>query len=299
MKPPAFDYFAPGSVDEALALLAERGAEAKALAGGQSLVQLLNMRLLHPRALVDLNRIPDLAYLRREGETLVVGAMTRQQQAATSDELRASAPLLYEAVNLTAFPAVRSRGTIGGSVANAEPGAQIPLALAMLDGGATVARSGGERAIDAARLFSGERATSLAPDELLIDLRFPVAPADATFAMREYRRGYSGPPLLTASAMLVLGDDGAIRSARLGLHGAEDVPSRLTDQEASLFGVAASDTDEAFQTVAEQAARRVVRADAVLADLPLRRRIARTLLLQVLDDCLRRAAARRPLREVG
>lgn len=297
MKPPAFDYFAPTSVDEALALLAERGAEAKVLAGGQSLVQLLNMRLLHPRALVDLNRIPDLGYLRRDGETLVVGAMTRQQHAATSDELRAAAPLLFEAVNMTAFPTVRNRGTISGSVAHAELGAQIPLALAMLDGEVTVARRGGTRTVHASQLFVGERATSLAPDELLVALRFPVAAQDMVFAMREYRRGYSGPPLLAAAAGLALGDDGTIRAARLGLSGADDVPLRLGEQEAALVG--AKPSDGALRAVAEQAARRVVRADAVLADLALRRRIARTLMLQVLDECLRQTDERRSRPEVG
>jgi len=292
MKPPAFAYVAPRTLDEALTLLAEHGARASVLAGGQSLVQRLNMRAIHPEALVDVNPLAELDYLRDEDGALAIGALARQQRLATSDLVHSACPLLAEAAAMTAFPAVRVRGTLGGTLANAEPGAQLPLALVVLDATVTLASRAGSRTIPARDLIVGDRATSLAPGELLTAVRVPTTPpSTAGAALREYRRGYGGPPLLAVAALLDLDDAGAVRLARLGLSGADDVPLRLDDEVAPLTGTVPTPAD--FARVAERVATHVRRGDPVLADVPLRRRIARALVARALEDAHRRAVARR------
>lgn len=297
MKPPPFAYFAPHTLDEALTLLAEHGARASVLAGGQSLVQRLNMRAVHPEALVDVNPLAELEYIRQGDGALAIGALARQQRLATSELARSACPLLAEAAGVTAFPAVRSRGTLGGSLANAEPGAQLPLALAVMDATVTVARRGGSRTIPIGELIVGDRATSLAPGELLTAVRVPATPPAAGIAMREYRRGYAGPPLLAVAAILDLDDAGAVRLARLGLGGADDIPLRLDAEVAPLVGAVPTAAD--FAAVAERAAGRVRHGDPVLADVPLRRRIVRALVAQTLEDARQRALARRGQAERG
>jgi carbon-monoxide dehydrogenase medium subunit len=283
VKPRPFAYFAPRTLDDALALLAEHGTRALPLAGGQSLVQRLNMRELRPEALVDLNRIPALAGLRRGTEgALIIGAMTRQQRLVTDAEVRAANPALTRIASAVAFPAIRVRGTLGGSVANAEPGAQLPLLLTVLDAQATIARHGSRRVAPVSSLIRGPRATTLAPDELLIELAIPPLAPAAGYALGEFRRGHSGPPLVSVVSVLELDQAGAVRSARLGVSGATEVPLRLSDEEALLIGQPA--TPEVFAAVARAAGERTDAGDPVLADAELRRRAMRALLARSLME---------------
>lgn len=288
MKPPAFAYFAPRTLDEALARLAEQQPRARVLAGGQSLVPLMNMRVVTPEALVDINRVAELDYVREEQGHLVVGALTRQQRLVTSDLVQSVCPLLGEAARHVAFPAIRSRGTLGGSLAHAEPGAQLPLALLLLEASVIAASHGSARcALPIAAFFRGPSRTALAAGELLIEVRIPASAPTAGCAVREYRRGHTGPPLLAVAAVLDLADDGAIRLARLGLAGVDDVPLRLSDEEGALVGNAP--TGALFDAVAVRAAARVRRGDAVLADVPLRQRITGALVARALADSHQRA----------
>ncbi len=296
MKPRAFAYFAPRTLDEALSLLAQHGSRARPLAGGQSLVQQMNMREVSPDVVVDLNRVPELDYLRPQADgTLAIGAMTRQQRLVVADEVRSVNPALTMAASAVAFPAIRSRGTLGGSVANAEPGAQLPLLLTALDARATVARQDSRRTTPVSTLFAGPRATTLAPDELLIELSLPPLGPTAGYAIAEFRRGHAGPPLVTVVAMIELDASGAIGTARLGVSGASEVPLRLADEEALLAGRAAS--PQVFAEAAERAARRVSAGDPVLADAELRRRATRALLARALAQSAALAAARRGRKE--
>src|SRR5258706_15822802 len=196
MKPRALDYYAPASLDEALALLAHYGARARPLAGGQSLVQLMNMREVSPEIIVDLNRAPELAYVHTAaGGGLVVGAITRLQHLATSAAVRGGNAAVTQAANQVAFPAVRSRGTLGGNVAHAEPGAQLPLVLSVLDAQVTVARQGTRRTMPLAAGVGGARANTPAPEDLFADELIPPPPHAAANAIRNISRVYSGPPL--------------------------------------------------------------------------------------------------------
>jgi carbon-monoxide dehydrogenase medium subunit len=292
MKPRPFAYFAPRTLDEALALLAEHGSLARPLAGGQSLVQQMNLREVNLQVIIDLNRVPELALLGRASDgALVIGAMTRQQRLVDDVLVSAANPALTATASAVAFPAVRCRGTLGGSVAYAEPGAQLPLLLTVLDAQATIARRDSQRITSVSALFSGARATTLAPDELVIACTIPLFSLTAGYAIGEFRRGHAGPPLVSVVAIVEIDDAGAVSSAQLGVSGASEVPLRLRDEEALIIGRSAS--PEFFAEAAEMAAGRVEMGDQVLAGVGLRRRATRALLARVLAEATALAMQRR------
>src|SRR3989449_9384064 len=171
MKPPKFEYHAPKSVEEALDALGRYGGDAKVLAGGQSLMPLLNFRLIRPAALVDLNAIPSLAYIREKDGEVRFGAMTRQRTIEFSPVVRRRLPLLAEATALVGHLPIRTRGTIGGSLAHADPSAEYPAILTALDGTVVARGPRGQRTIRAAELFESYLTTSLGPDEMLVEVR--------------------------------------------------------------------------------------------------------------------------------
>jgi CO/xanthine dehydrogenase FAD-binding subunit len=183
VKPAPFAYAAPTSVADALELL---GAEARVLAGGQSLVPLLNLRLARPARLVDVNGVAELGALRRSGGTLWIGATVRQAALERSSLVARHWPLLAQAVRHVAHAAVRARGTVGGSVAHADPHAELPVALSALDARFHVRSASGERVLTAAQLFRGPLATAIAEDELLVAIEVPPLPAGARTAFTEY-----------------------------------------------------------------------------------------------------------------
>lgn len=188
MKPPPFDYVAPTSLDEALDALAEHGEDAKVLAGGQSLIPLLSLRLARPTALIDLNRVEELRGITVNG-SVEIGAMTRHRAVERSDELARAVPLLAAAVPYIGHTAIRTRGTIGGSIAHADPAAELPAVALALDATFEV-RSGsrGARTITAEDLFAGYFTTSLEPDEILVSVRFPVAAPGTKVSVHEMAR---------------------------------------------------------------------------------------------------------------
>jgi CO/xanthine dehydrogenase FAD-binding subunit len=188
MKPAPFEYDAPESLDEALELLASYGDETKVLAGGQSLVPLLNFRLARPERLVDINRIAELSYIRRDGDRLKLGALTRTAQLERSELVAEQWPILREAVCYAGHPQIRSRGTVGGSVAHADPAAELPVALTALGARFVVRSARGERTLEAGELFAGYLTTTLEPDELLVEIDVPPLPVGAGTAFVEYAR---------------------------------------------------------------------------------------------------------------
>jgi carbon-monoxide dehydrogenase medium subunit len=190
VKPPAFDYRAPDSLDEALALLHERGSDAKLLAGGQSLVPAMNFRLVRPAALIDLNRIPELRYVRQHGgAALRIGAMTRERRLEADPLVSSEAPLLAEAMPHIAHPQIRNRGTLGGSLANADPAAELPVVMVALGARFQVQSSSGARWVAAQDFFTGMFATDLAANEILTDVELPGAPPDGGPSSRLLRGG--------------------------------------------------------------------------------------------------------------
>jgi CO/xanthine dehydrogenase FAD-binding subunit len=229
MKPAPFQYRAARSVADALARLGE--ADAKALAGGQSLVPLLNFRLARPAVLVDLNPIGELAYLRRSGGVLRIGALTRQATLERSPVVQAGWPLLQQAVRMVGHPAIRTRGTIGGSVAHADPSAELPVALTALNATFHLRSAGGERTVDAAELFRGPMTTTIASDELLTEIEVPSPPAGARMAFVEHARTHGDFAIAGAAVVLAPGEHVAIV-----LLGAGATPVRAGAAEQALLG---------------------------------------------------------------
>jgi carbon-monoxide dehydrogenase medium subunit len=249
LKPPPFTYCAPGSLEEALSLLSEHGDEAKPLAGGQSLVPLLALRLARPSVLIDLGGVSGLDYIRVENGQASVGAMTRERTAERSATIQTEVPLLAESLPFIGHAAIRNRGTIGGSAAHADPAAEIPAVALALDA-EFVARSagGGERRIPAAEFFQGFFTTALEPDELLVELRFPTAGTGGAVAFEEAARRH-GDFAMVAAAASVRVQDGRIDDVRLALAGVSDTPVRCREAEQAVLGAAPGD-----EVIAEAAA---------------------------------------------
>src|ERR1700730_15793023 len=186
MKPASFEYYAPASIDEAVKLLQRHEGDARVLAGGQSLVPMMNFRIAAPAAIIDLNRIPGLAYIKDDGPVVRIGAMTRQRAVEFSSLVAQKLPLLHQAIKLVGHLPTRSRGTIGGSLAHADPAAELPMVLQALEGEVLVRGPNGERTIPADELFCDALTTSLAADEILVEVRLPVTPAGAGCAVEEF-----------------------------------------------------------------------------------------------------------------
>jgi CO/xanthine dehydrogenase FAD-binding subunit len=291
MKPRPFHYLEPASSDEALALLADHGPAARILAGGQSLVPLMNMRLVHPQVLIDVNRLAALEFIRQEDGALVVGALTRHYQLESSQLARSVCPLVSEAVRWVGYPAIRMRGTFGGSLAHADPTAELPLVFVCLGGTATLAAHDRTRTVAAADLLRGPFTTAIAPAELLIDVRLPAMPATAGYAFQEYSRRYGGAALVAVAAVMEVEASGKVASARLGIGGVGPTPIRLPEEEALLAG--AEPTEEAFHDLAQRVASRIDPGSDVHASAAFRRQLARALVARVLTDSHASALARR------
>lgn len=237
MKPAPFQYHEPTTLPEALELLGELGDEAKPLAGGQSLVPMMNFRLARPQHLVDLNRLSELAYIRQDGSTLCIGAMTRQRQVERAAAVAEGWPLIPEAVSLIGHVQIRNRGTIGGSLAHADPAAELPAVMAALDADLVIrSRHGERRASASGGFFESYYTTSLAPDELLVEVRVPPLPPRTGWSFKEVSRRHGDFAMVGVAAILTLDDGGAITRARLVFTGAAPTPVRSTAAEAILVG---------------------------------------------------------------
>ena len=250
MKPPRFAYHDPRGVDEALALLAEHGDDGKALAGGQSLVPLLNFRLAHPEHLIDLNRIGALAGIRREDGTLRIKAMTRQATLEASPLVRENWPLVTDGLGFVAHAQIRNRGTVGGSVAHADPAAELPVVFSVLGARFHVASKRGERAIDAGDFFVTHLTTTMEPDEMLVEIEVPPVAPGTGHAFTEFARRHGDFALGGAAALVAVDGDGVCTSAALGLLAAAPTPVRATEAEQMLVG------ERIDETLAARAAER-------------------------------------------
>jgi aerobic carbon-monoxide dehydrogenase medium subunit len=251
VKMPRFEYHSPDTIDEVLALLAEHGDEAKVLAGGQSLVPLLAMRLARPTQVIDINRVESLAAVDERGDQIAFGATVRERTAERSALVRAQLPLLAEALPFIGHAAIRTRGTIGGTVAHADASGEIPCVVAALDGEVLVRSANGERTIAAPDFFQGHFTTSLADDECVVEVRLPVSDPAAGFAFQEIARRHGDFALVGVAAMLSLDAAGLISDARISLMGVADVPLRARSAEAALVG--AAPTEDTFTAAAHTA----------------------------------------------
>ncbi|MEX1248753.1 MAG: xanthine dehydrogenase family protein subunit M [Anaerolineales bacterium] len=235
MKPAPFEYFAPDTLEAALELKAQHGDEAKALAGGQSLIPAMNFRVAQPSILIDLNRISGLRYIRRDG-ALRMGAMTLQSQAEHDKLVAQHAPLLHEAIPNIAHPQIRNRGTVGGSIAHADPASELPVVCLALNARMRAQSKSAERWIEAKDFFAGLFAISLQPDELLVEIAFPELTANSGYAFLEIARRHGDYAMAGLAAILTLAEGGSIESARLVYLNVGDGPMDGTQAAASLAG---------------------------------------------------------------
>ena len=236
MKPPRFEYAAPEKLDEAVALLSQHGDRAKILAGGQSLVPLLNFRLARPEMLVDVNRVTELAYVRPVQSSVAIGALTRQHTLERAEVIRTKLPIVAEACRLIGHLPIRHRGTVGGSLAHADPASELPAVMVALEAEMTVTRRGGRRTIPAEQFFTGMLTTALAPDELLTEIRVPGLPPRTGGAFIEIARRAGDFALVGIAALVTLDDAGRVSRARLALCGAGPTPIRAREAERVLVG---------------------------------------------------------------
>ena len=235
MKLPSVEYEAPPTVAAAVDLLAEHQDEASVLAGGQSLIPLLALRLARPALLIDINGLQELSGVAASNGWVAVGAMTREYVAEDSKTIADSVPLLAAALPLIGHEAIRSRGTIGGSLAHADPAAELPAVARALDAEFVVRGPSGERVIPAADWFEGYLTTSRRADELLVEVRFPAAAPGTGVAFHEVARRHGDFAIAGLAASLTL-SDGAISDARLAFAGISDVPVRAAGAEDLLRG---------------------------------------------------------------
>lgn len=214
MKPSSFGYSRPESVAEAVATLASLGPDGKVLAGGQSLIPLLNMRLATPSHLVDINRLTELAYISITDGHVAVGALARHADVLRDRAAAAAQPLLGQALALVAHPVIRNRGTTVGSIVHADPAGEMTAVLALLDGSVLLTSAGGQRCVQAKDFFLGVLESDIRPGELATEVRFPVLPRTAGCAFAEVSRRHGDYAICGVAACVELGDGGGVRRAR-------------------------------------------------------------------------------------
>jgi carbon-monoxide dehydrogenase medium subunit len=286
MKPAAFDYVVADSIEGAVAALAAAGGEAKIIAGGQSLVPMLNFRLLRPSVLVDINRIGGLAFIEESGTAIRIGALTRHHRIETSPVIARHFPVLACAMAHVAHLAIRNRGTIGGSLSHADPAAELPMMALLLEAELHVASAGAHRKIAARDFLQDALTVDLAGDEIVTEIVLPKLPPNTGWGFEEVARR-SGDFALAAVAVTLTVANGAMAQARIALTGVGPTALRVADAEALLVGAA---LDPAQTGRAIESVRKTIAPDTDLhASSDYRRHLAGVLTGRALDAAWRRA----------
>jgi carbon-monoxide dehydrogenase medium subunit len=288
MKPAPFEYYRPTTLDAALALLAEHGDEAKPLAGGQSLIPAMNFRLGQPAILIDLNDLHELSYITPAEDGLRIGGMTRQRTLERSADVERAAPLVHEALPFIAHPAIRNRGTIGGSLAHADPAAELPVVSVTLEARLRAESTRGSRWIAAEDFFVGLMATTLQPDELLVEVALPPVPLRSGFAFEEVSRRRGDYALVGVAASVSLDEAGRCVRARVALLSVGDRPMLAPHAAQALAGEAP--TAASIQAAAALAAAHDIDPHADLhASSDYRRHLASVLMKRALTRAFAKA----------
>jgi aerobic carbon-monoxide dehydrogenase medium subunit len=262
MLPGEFEYHRAGSVDEAIKLIGQYGDDGKFIAGGHSLLPLMKLRLAEPAHLIDINGIPDMAYVRRSNGSIAVGALTTHYQLESNAELAKSVQVVPEAAAHIGDVQVRNRGTVGGSVAHADPASDLPSVLVALDAEFVAKGPKGERTIKAADFFEDLMTTSLGDDELLTEIRFQVPQGKVGSAYEKLANKASHYSVVGAAAIIIVGGDGTVQDCRVALSGVSAKPIRATGVENALKGK--QPTAEAIAEAASHAAEGI---DYALSDI--------------------------------
>jgi carbon-monoxide dehydrogenase medium subunit len=288
MKPPPFEYEAPTTIQEVVALLQQHDGEAKILAGGQSLMPLLNMRMARPTALIDLRRLSDLDYIREDGDVLAIGAMTTKRSVERSELVKSRQPLLHASTTWIAHPQIRNRGTVGGSMAQADPAAEYPAVAVALDAEFVIAGPDGTRTVAASDFFVTYLTTALEENDVLTEIRVPALPERTGWSIQEVARRHGDFAMVGAVMTLGLASGGAIENARVVLFGVGPTPCRATAVEQALIGQTPSEA--LFDAAAAKAADGL---DDPIADVhasaEYRRNLAQVLTRRGLAEAAERA----------
>jgi CO/xanthine dehydrogenase FAD-binding subunit len=236
MKPSAFEYFTPSTVREAIELLRSHGDEAKILAGGQSLIPMMNFRVARPKVLIDINKIKELDYIREEKGELVIGGLTREKTLEVSSVVKKKCPILAEAISYIGHLPIRTRGTIGGSLVHADPSAEIPIIVCGLGGKMKVVGPSGERTLGADEFFMTYLTSALEAAEILVEVRIPTLPVNAGWSFMEFSRRHGDFGIVAVASILYLENKGVCRQASIALGGVAPTPLRAREAESLLAG---------------------------------------------------------------
>ena len=289
MKPAPFSYVRPMTVEEALSALAQQGGEAKVLAGGQSLIAMMNLRLLKPRRLVDINRVAALDYIRHDNGTLAIGALTRLSAAETSPLVAQHCPLMTEAIQHIAHRPIRNRGTVGGNLAHADPTSELPAVAVATDATFVVRSAKGQRTILAVDFFVDHLTSALQPDELLTEVRVPPRPAGQGWSFMEVSPRKGDYALVGVAATLQV-QGGTCQAVRLVYSGVAGRAQRVPEAEQALVGRTADEA--AFRAAASIASQRVQPHSDFHATAAYRRDLVHVLTRRALGQALARCGQR-------
>jgi len=252
MKPCAFEYYNPQSVEEVFKLLDKLGDDAKILAGGQSLLPMMNFRLARPEVLIDINQIEKLDFIKEEKEYICIGSLTRERAIEDSELIKTKIPILSEAVKYIAFPPIRNKGTIGGSIAHADPSAELCLMMIILEAQIKIESSQNTRWVDAEDFFLTYLTTVIEPHEMITEIRIPIPAAETIHSFQSFSWRHGDFAIVSVAVMLTLSDDGICESAKIALGSVNPTPFRVTEAEEMLIGKKLN--EKRIEAVAEEAA---------------------------------------------
>ncbi|MFN8521890.1 MAG: xanthine dehydrogenase family protein subunit M [Chloroflexota bacterium] len=287
MYPAKFDYVAPTSLEEAIKLLDESGGDAKIIAGGHSLLPMMKLRLAQPAKLIDLRKVPGLNEIRVDANGISIGAMVTHAQVARSSEIRRALPSLAEAADKVGDLQVRNKGTIGGSLAHADPAGDLPAVFLALDGQIVARGPSGTRSMDADGFFVDILTTQLAENEIVTQVKFPNLPARTGTAYVKFDHPASHYALTGVAASITLGVDGKISRARVGVTGVGAKAYRAAGVETALIGKGAADVAAAVSTAADG----IDCNDDIHASAEYRAHLARVFARRAIEEAIRRAGA--------
>jgi CO/xanthine dehydrogenase FAD-binding subunit len=288
MKPAPFEYHVPDSLEQALRLINEHADEAKFLAGGQSLVPAMNFRVVQPTVLIDLNRVSELSFIREEGETVRIGAMARERHLEFDASIEKRTPLLHEAVPFIAHPQIRNRGTIGGSIVNADPAAELPVLMLALSARLKAKNISGERWIDAHDFFAGMFTTALTPNEILVEIELPFMPSHTGWSFMEVAPRAGDYAMMGVAALVTLDENGKCKTAKLVYLNAGDGPVDAKEAVKLLEGETLNDA--LIDSAAEMASQKEINPFGNMhASVDFQRHLANVLTKNTLKQAIQRA----------
>ena len=291
MKPAPFEYHAPSSIEEVVTLKSQDGDHAKFLAGGQSLVPAMNFRIVQPSVLIDLNRVDELSYIREDGNVIRVGSMARERHLEFDAAIEKRTPLLHEAVPNIAHPQIRNRGTIGGSIVNADPAAELPVLMIALNARLKAKNKSAERWLDAKDFFAGMFTTALESDEVLVEIELPFAEPRTGWSFMEVAPRSGDYAMMGVATSVTLDENGKCKSAKLVYLNAGDGPIDAVEAAKSLIGETLNDT--LIESAALHASEKEITPFGnIHASVEFQRHLAKTLTMKTLKIAVERAQQR-------